>query len=236
MSFPLTRFESVSRRQFLRRSAVLGAVVLVPGVACGNNDKQALSDSGSVGTTTVAGTAGTAGSGSTPAGGSAAGTTTIAAPSGPAFPTGAQLEVNFTYLASDGRARNPYIAVWVETPAGELVSTVSVWFKSRDAKYLQHLTRWYDAETTLIDAGGTNNVDAISEASRPAGTYQVVWNGTDVDGAAVAQGEYVLCIEAAREHGPHGLMTTPITIGTAAFQATLTDDGELTSGSVNFVV
>lgn len=233
MSFPLTRFESVSRRQFLRRSAVLGAVVLVPGVACGNNDKQALSgDSG--GTTTVAGTGGSIGS--TPDGGSVAGTTTTAPPSGPAFPSGAQLEVNFTYVAGDGRARNPYIAVWVETPTGELVSTVSVWFKSREAKYLQHLTRWYDAETTLIDAGGTNNVDAISEASRPAGTYQVVWNGTDVDGAPVAQGDYVLCIEAAREHGPHGLMTTPITIGTSAFQAMLTDDGELTAGSVNFVV
>lgn len=234
MSFPLTRFESVSRRQFLRRSAVLGAVVLVPGVACGNNDKQALSGGDSGGTTTVAGTSGS--SGSTPAAGSVAGTTTIAAPSGAAFPTGARLEVNFTYVASDGRARNPYIAVWVETPAGDLVSTVSVWFKSREAKYLQHLTRWYDAETTLIDAGGTNNVDAISEASRPAGTYQVVWNGTDVDGTPVAQGDYVLCIEAAREHGPHGLMTTPITIGTSAFQATLTDDGELTAGSVNFVV
>ena len=126
--------------------------------------------------------------------------------------------------------------MWVETPEGDIVQTISLWLQINKSRYLDHLKRWYNAETNLLDAGGTNNLDAIAGASRPAGDYQVVWDGTDVEGNPVAQGDYVLCIEAAREHGPYELVSGPITIGTTGFQATLDDNGELSAVEVTFVV
>ena len=231
MSFPLPRFEAVSRRQFIQRSLLVGAVALVPGVACSDDDKSVLggSNTTSRGTEPVAETAATNEAGEA--------TTTAAAPSGPAFPAGGQLQVNFTYTADGGgRIRNPYIAVWVETPDGALVQTVSLWYKSREAKYLDHLKRWYNAESTLLEAGAPDNIAAISSATKAPGSYQVVWDGTDVNGSAVAQGEYVLCVEAAREHGPYQLVSGPITIGSDAFELTLADNGELSGVSAALVV
>ena len=234
--FPLPRFEAVSRREFLARSAALGAAVLV-GAGCSNDDRSKL------GSETLPTTAANSAAPSTlaptstgaPATDAAATTSATTQPvaSGDAFPAGSQLEVAFTY---SGQARNPYIAVWVETPEGDIVQTISLWLQINKSRYLDHLKRWYNAETNLLDAGGTNNLDAIAGASRPAGDYQVVWDGTDVEGNPVAQGDYVLCIEAAREHGPYELVSGPITIGTTGFQATLDDNGELSAVEVTFVV
>jgi hypothetical protein len=229
MSFPLPRFEAVSRRQFIQRSLLVGAVALVPGVACsGEDDKSVLGGSNTTSRGTEP-TAATSGSGDV--------TTTAAAPSGPVFPAGGQLQVNFTYTADGGgRVRNPYIAVWVETPDGALVQTVSLWYKARDARYLDHLKRWYNAESTLLDAGGPDNIAAISSATQAPGSYQVVWDGTDVNGVPVAQGDYVLVVEAAREHGPYQLASAPMTIGADAFELTLDDNGELSGVSAALVV
>lgn len=238
--FPLPRFEAVSRRQFLVRSAAfgtLGALALVPGIACSNDDAARL---GTEPLDTAPGTG--AGSPTTTAASvpatEVAPTSAATQPSatGPSFPAGAQLEVAFTYSASGERVRNPYIAVWVETPAGEMVQTISLWLKLDKDRYLDHLKRWYNAEATLLDAGGVNNLDAVAGASRPAGEYQVVWDGTDVNGDPVAQGDYVLCIEAAREHGPYELVSGPITIGGEAFETSLADNGELSAVRVTFVV
>ena len=236
MSFPLPRFEAVSRRQFIQRSLLVGAVALVPAACSGDDDKSVLGGSN----TTSKGTAGqSTDTTSAASGGTAAEVTTTLAPaSGPEFPTGGQLQVNFTYTASDGggRVRNPYIAVWVETADGELVQNLSLWYKSREAKYLDHLKRWYNAETSLLDAGGPDNLATISSATKAPGTYQVAWDGTDVNGTTVAQGVYVLCIEAAREHGPYQLVSGPITIGAEEFTAALDDNGELTGVSAALVV
>lgn len=236
MSFPLHRFEAISRRHLLHRSALVGglaALAALPGVACGNDDDAQLgglpsADSGAADTTSAP---------TAEPGGTAATTTTEAPPTDP-FPAGAQLQVSFTYTAADGggRVRNPYIAVWVEDASGGLVQTLSLWFKSNESKYLNSLKRWYNAESTLLDEGGTDNLDAIASATRTPGSYQVVWDGTDVDGNVVSKGNYVLCIESAREHGPYQIATGPLTIGAADFTTTLADSGELSAMVVTFVV
>lgn len=235
MSSFLSRFEAVSRRHFLQRSAMVGgvgALALVPGVACSNDDSSELggttATTGAESTTTTA-----APTDSTTAGTDAA---TTAPSVGDPIPTGAELQVNFTFATSDGRARNPYIVVWIEDASGAMVNTVALWFRRNQNRYLSHLTRWYDAESTLLNDGGTDNLEAVAGASRAAGSYQVVWDGTDVDGRPVAKGNYVLCIEAAREHGPYELATGPITIANDGFTTTLADNGELSAIVVTYVV
>lgn len=79
-------------------------------------------------------------------------------------------------------------------------------------------------------------MDEIYGAARAAGSYDVVWDGTDGSGARVAQGDYVLFVESAREKGPHQLTTAALTLGAAAFDLPLEDNGELTAVSASYTV
>jgi hypothetical protein len=236
-----SRYELVSRRALLRGSLALGALVLVPGLAsCGGNDDADVLGSGSSDSTaaadttvapadTTAATAGTAGA-------DTAVPDTAAAASGASFPAGGELVVNFTYTSTEsgGRVHNPYIAVWIEDAAGEMINTISLWMKADEAKYLRELTRFNDNESTYVDAGG--DIDAVTSATRQAGAYSLVWDGTGIDGAPVAQGDYFICIEAAREHGPYELIREAFTLGAEAFTQALADNGELGAASIELTV
>ncbi|MEZ5139326.1 MAG: DUF2271 domain-containing protein [Acidimicrobiales bacterium] len=220
----LPRFDAATRRAFLKRAAALGALVAVPGAlgACGTSGDDA--DTFADATTTTA-PAGGAGSTTTAAG------TTDDAGSGDALPDGAQLEVAFTYAASgDGRgpARNPFIAVWVEDAAGELVATLSVWYNPpKGERWIHELSGWSSA------ASGTD-VDAVTGATRPAGSYTVAWDGTDLAGARAAPGTYTVWIEAAREHGPHSITSASIDLGTSGAEAAMPDADELSAASATY--
>ncbi len=242
MTSPLTRFEAVSRRHFLRQSLAAAGGLAIAGTAlaaCSANADDAdvfdTSDTSDTSAPTSAVPDTTAAPPDTTSAPESAPTTSA---DDDLFPAGAELQVNFTYTAADSgsRIRNPYIAVWVENPTGELVQTIALWYSAREAKYVRELTRWYEAEVTLLDGGGADNVDAISGATRTAGAYSVVWDGTDVDGNIVAQGDYVICVESAREHGPRSLSTGAIAVGSSGFSTALPDDGELSAVTVNLAV
>lgn len=229
----LPRFEATQRRDFLKRAAALGALALVPGLAaCGKDDKDTFSSASTTSTT--------AGSGS----GTAADTTTTAASggssSGKALPAGAKLEVAFTYTAESGGfgpARNPFIAVWVETAAGDLVSTVSLWYNPpKGDRWVNNLASWYAAESANADINGTDDLAAKTGATQPAGTHTVMWDGLDSTGKQAPQGDYVVFVESAREHGPHSVISGPITLGTAAATGTLASDGELSAATATYKV
>lgn len=231
----LPRFQQVTRRAFLQRSLLVGGALAAGAsalAACSSDDDAALAGDDATVTSASSPTA------ADPGTSSVAGSESTAVSSGDVVPASAQLQVRFTYTASasDRRVRNPYIAVWIETPAGDLVQTISLWYEAREAKYLRELSGWYDAERDYLDAGGPDNVDEISGATRAAGSYDVAWDGTDATGARVPQGDYVLFVESAREKGPHQLTTTPLTLGTAAFDLTLEDNGELTAVSASYTV
>jgi hypothetical protein len=76
----------------------------------------------------------------------------------------------------------------------------------------------------------------MSGATRVAGDYTVAWDGTGLDGELVPQGDYVLFVEAAREHGPYEITSQQVAVGTEAFIVALPDDGELANLSATFVV
>lgn len=251
MPSPVSRFDVVSRRAFLQRSLVAGAALAAVPVlgACGQSDAEVFAtDAGTSGAgTTDAGTTGgasgtaasttTVGAETTVA--AASDTTAAATGAGAAWPAGAELVVDFTFSPESGgrRIENPYVAVWIEDEAEALVQTVVLWMKTgKGLRWLPDLKRWYALDQERIDAGGEDLVDTISSATRAAGDYSVMWDGTDLDGGLVAQGTYHVCIEAAREHGPYELIRQAVTIGDQAFTTELAPDGELTAASVTFVV
>ncbi len=248
MSSPVPRFEAVSRRHFLAVGG-LGALALLPGVACSHDDKAVFARS----TSTTAATTGTGSdtgngtaastvpsSGAAPSATTAFGSTTTVVATrsdGPALPAKAKATVAFSFQGQGGdRVRNPYIAVWIEDTAGHVVRNLAIWYRQGDEQYLGHLTRWYDSESTWLNGNGADDTTAASGATRAAGQYQLSWDMKDAAGKLVAQGEYVVFIEAAREHGPYELVTGNVTLGTKAFTSALTDNGELSGAKVTYAV
>ena len=237
MSNSQSRFEEVSRRAFVMRALALGALVAAPGLGCSKSDKEVFSKPSTATGPTAAPTS-TEGRVSTSA--VASGSTASAATGSDAvgsFPAGGHLAVNFTYTPkSGGEVHSPFIAVWVENSNGELVKTISLWYRASESKYLKELQRWASGESAFRKAGAAESYDTVSGPTRIAGTYSVMWDGTNAAGVPVALGDYFICIEAAREKGPYELVRGGVKIADAAATTKLDDSGELNGVSVTIVV
>ena len=146
------------------------------------------------------------------------------------FDSKMELAINFTLVDSGGfRYQRPYVAVWLEDAAGNEVRTLSVWAKTdpRGQRYLEHLTRW-------MGVAGSQQGTLLSTSSSPTrnpGSYTLVWDGKNDKGALVTQGEYFLCIESAREHGPYALIREKVTVAGAANARKLSGSSDI--GDVN---
>lgn len=224
----------------LRASLGAGAFVLVPGLACGNDDQEVFA--GAVAepepTTTTAPTTTVPTTAEPP-------TTEVPTTEPPTaesitdstsgdLAVSGEMVIAFTYTqAPGGKNERPYIAVWIEDAAGDLAATVSLWYQvdRRGDRWLDHLTRWFSADLDRVASGGLDDVATVSSATRAAGAYAVVWDGT-VGGAPAISGDYFLCIEAVREDGPYSLIREPITLAGTLPETALPDTGELSAASV----
>lgn len=202
---------ALARRSVLLGSAALGVVLAAPALACGGSGDKAKFDS-SVPTSTTA---------------AAPSTTAAIVNDGPTLPANAAVTIAFTYSFTGGMAKNPYIAVWIQNAAGKFVDTVSLWYeRGKGDRYLTDMRSWISA------SGGRDTT--MSSATRTAGSYSVVWDGKNAAGNKVAQGDYVVYIECAREKGPYSVISVPISCGTAATTATAPDKGEISKVSVAY--
>lgn len=143
--------------------------------------------------------------------------------------------VAFTYAPSGGgRVHNPYVAVWVETPDGAPVRTLTLQYQpGKGRRWLADLKRWYEADQRRL-GGLFGGVDISEERSSPTklpGTQKLLWDGNDDSGTAVAPGAYVLFVEAAREKGPYQLVREEISTA-KPFSKHPADNGELQALSV----
>lgn len=215
----------------LKASLGTGAYALFAGLACAPADADIFA--GATAEATPADTDNSNQATTTPSPQAAEASSTVAEQS-----TGVAVEgemvISFTYTqAVGGLDERPYIAVWIEDATGNLVETVSLWYEQgrRGERWLDHLTRWFDGDAALTAGGGTSTALTISSATRAAGAYSVVWDGT-AGGVPVAAGPYSVCIEAAREEGPHSLICEPLTLDGLLAETALPDDGELSLGTV----
>lgn len=219
-----SRYFVVSRRALLKGSIGSGLVALTA-AACGNADAQVLAGNVAEATTTTTST-----------------TTTVApttdagdasAVSGPPAVSG-EMIVAFTYTrVGEGKIESPYVAVWLEDPQGDLVTTIALFFEQgrRGERWLDHLDRWFPGNAAYLASGGQDLVTTISSATQPPGEYAVTWDGTHA-GTQVAAGDYFICIESTREDGPYSLIREPIALDGSLAPTPLPDEGELSSASV----
>ncbi|MBK8978644.1 MAG: DUF2271 domain-containing protein [Planctomycetes bacterium] len=128
-----------------------------------------------------------------------------------------------------GGGKRPYVAVWIEDPDGHPCRTLCLWIESE--RWLRDLRRW-----SRLHGNQRDLVDAVSRATRRPGAYSLTWDGLDDAGHALPPGDYVVLIEAVREHGTYQLMRQAVTIDGRAFERVLAGNVEVAGARVRFAV
>ena len=96
------------------------------------------------------------------------------------------LVFQFTTVSVNGEYAPKNVgAVWIVDEQGAFVKTLDIWA----AKRAKHLVKWNGAS-------GANVVDAVTGATRKShGAHESSWDGTNLAGAPVPQGEYQVRVE-----------------------------------------
>lgn len=119
-------------------------------------------------------------------------------------------------VISSSQYKRPYVAVWVEKQGERrALSTLAVWYE--DKKWLKDIRRWW-RKAGRYDT----DVDAVTGATRAPGTYTLDWQTENLP-----QGDYLICLEAVREHGNRTLLKQLVTVGEGAKEYRIAAGDEL---------
>lgn len=115
--------------------------------------------------------------------------------------------LRFRTVSFSGRyAPQHVLAVWIEDARGRTIRTL----ETRGNGHLRHLTAWKRA-TRKKDSQTTDGVTGATLASH--GTHEIVWNGSDEQGQAVPDGDYVFLAEFTEDNGKGKLLRVPFRKG-----------------------
>lgn len=131
----------------------------------------------------------------------------IATAEGPRWPADHAVKVHFDLKPLESRpSERAYVALWVEDAHGHHVTTLAVWGNNR--RWLPSMKGWWKH-------GKTDNslVTATTRATRPAGKYDLQWDGRDQLGRDVPAGKYTVWVETSYEHGGHVLRGASVECG-----------------------
>ena len=138
---------------------------------------------------------------------------------------GQSLDINFELARFEGRARRPFVAVWIEDEKHKPVRRIAVWYNK--PRWLPDLRSWFAAKREVeFDAA------SVTGATRGAGQYTLVWDGKNDAGEYVPLGKYTVFIEAAREHGTYQLIKQEMKFDGKAKSQTLAGGEEMTAASL----
>jgi len=115
-----------------------------------------------------------------------------------------ELTVTLELAHFNMQARRPYVAIWVEDQDKFPVRTIALWREK--VRYVAELKAWYRGDRLRAMSEGSDLLNSVSSATRPAGKYTVNWDGKDNAGKYVKPGKYTVYLEAAREHGTYQLI------------------------------
>ncbi|MCA1930945.1 DUF2271 domain-containing protein [Rheinheimera sp.] len=133
-----------------------------------------------------------------------------------------QLEIQVELPKIDtGTYHRPYVAVWIENEQQQPVRLVEAWLEKPD--WIKDLRRFW----RKLGRSEPQLVDAKTGATKGPGSYKVRWDGKDEQGNAVAAGNYVLFVEAAREQGGRNLAKQVFTWDGSAVQIEIKASKEL---------
>jgi FAD:protein FMN transferase len=131
----------------------------------------------------------------------------------PNWPAGYQVTLTLP-LTAHRSSKRPFVAVWVDDSSGMLVRVLAIWGET--SKY------WSDLSTLWSHTHGRfNQFRSVTRATRPAGKYELVWDGLDNDGKPVPLGSYRITVETNQEHGAYAKQSGTIDIGNSPTNITL---------------
>ena len=120
-----------------------------------------------------------------------------------------------------GTYHRPYVAVWIENEQQQPVRLIEAWLEKPD--WIKDLRRFW----RKLGRSEPQLIDAKTGATKGPGNYKVRWDGKDEQGNAVAAGNYVLFVEAAREQGGRNLAKQAFTWDGSAVQIEIKASKEL---------
>ncbi|MEL6861989.1 MAG: DUF2271 domain-containing protein [Pseudomonadota bacterium] len=145
------------------------------------------------------------------------------------WPSGYAFSVDFVIPELDvANYERPYIAAWVADSNRKLVRILLL--AGPEERWMEENYYWH----RRFGRKAGSLPDALSEPTRKPGQYLIQWDGLDHDGAPAPAGDYVLHIEAAREHGDHQHESFEITLGSDPFSIERPAGNELGDISVSF--
>lgn len=146
------------------------------------------------------------------------------------LPAGFKVEVAYEIpKIAAANYKNPFIVVWVTDADKNLVKMLGVVATRKN---------WIDSEYVWWRRYGRQDpalFESNLKPTKPPGKYTLEWDGTDAAGKRVGQGEYIIHIEAAREHGGHAYQQIPVSLGGKAVTANLSGKDELGTAQVRYI-
>lgn len=145
------------------------------------------------------------------------------------LPAGFQVEVSYTVPKIEAaNYKKPFVIVWVTDLDKNPIKTLLVSGLKQDWQEDNYV--WW----RRVGRKQPGVVEAMGKPTRAPGKYSVGWDGADADGKRVAQGKYLINIEAAREHGGHAYQAIEVTLGAAAANAAAPGKDELGATQVRY--
>ncbi len=147
------------------------------------------------------------------------------------LPDNAKVDIEFELPKIDtSMYARPYVAVWIEDEKRNPVKTIALWVGKDE--WLKDLRSWW----RKVGRYDRELVDAVTSATRPAGQYRFVWDGTDDNGNFIEQGNYTLYIEVVREHGGRNYLRQKMTLADSEVSYEFEPTQETGTITVNYQV
>lgn len=145
------------------------------------------------------------------------------------LPAGFSVEVTYNLPKIEaGNYKRPFVIVWVTDLEKNPIKTLLIQGTRQDWQEDNYV--WW----RRVGRKQPGVVEAMGKPTRPPGRYSVTWDGTDSAGKRVAQGKYLINVEAAREHGGHAYQAIEVTLGAAPSTAGAPGKDELGATQVRY--
>ncbi len=135
---------------------------------------------------------------------------------------------NGNYVAADGRFA---LGIWIETSTGTFVKTKYRHWIAKEPAGKRHLDTWEPKSGGNVVDANTGATLAVGAANASDfGPKTITWNGTDVAGKVVPDGDYRVAVEETWGHGTNTVVRYfKFTKGTTINNPAFTNDTNFTN-------
>lgn len=131
----------------------------------------------------------------------------------------------------------PYVAVWIAETNHRVAANLAVWYQQYDGaegkgeQWLKDVRQWWRRSGRQLELP----VDGVSTPTRAPGAHSLTFEADAAPLSGLPAGDYILCVEAAREVGGRELVRIPFTWGGNAAQEQ-TAQGETELGEITLKI